>query len=106
MRSRSSREAKSMLIRPRCLPRSTRTRVSSRSLSRSASSFRPGLTSFVLILHGAERHDLLHRPHRQPLGDDAMGQAFLPDWIRDREQGPRVPGRQHARGDPPLHGRG
>src|SRR5215472_10648494 len=53
-----------------------------------------------------ERHDLLHRPHRQPFGHDAVGQAILFFRVGQRQQRPGMTCAQHARRNPALHLRG
>ena len=52
-----------------------------------------------------QRHDLLDRTHREPLGHDAVRQPVLLLRVLHGEQRPRVPGGEHSGGDPPLHRR-
>ena len=83
IRRRSSSEANSTVILPLRWPRSTLTRVSSRSESRSARSWSPGAvglrrrTGVSSDAGLADRDDLLEPAHADALGDDPRGQPVL-----------------------------
>ena len=112
IRSRSSSVANSIITLPRVLPIWIRTRVSSRSDSRSDRSTSPGAVGRRTWRRGsgaarpAERHDLLDGPDRQPLRDDPVGDQLLRLRVVQPQQGPGMTGRQHAGGHPALHRRG
>ena len=97
IRSRSSTVANSIVILPLLRPRSTFTRVSKRSDSRSARSTSAGACGFARRLAARrlgrpvgdrQRHQLLGRPHRQPLRHDPSA------------RGPPAPGRRRGRAAP------
>ena len=107
-------EANSTTILPFFWPRSTFTRVSKRSESRPARSVqrrgdpvpaRGPLASPRSWARRPQRDDLLDRPHRKPLGDDAVGEPVLLLGVVHGQQRPRVPGGEHPGRHPPLHRR-
>ena len=49
-----------------------------------------------------QRHELLRRPHREPLSHNALSKTLHGRGVGKAQQGPGVPGRQYSGGQPAL----
>ena len=102
-----------MAILPLLRPRVTLTRVSSRSLSRSPSSVRPGAVGragrtrgcLVVLAELADGDELLEPAHGDALGDHPAGEPVLGAGLGDPEQRPGVSCADHTGRHATLDGR-